>query len=166
MRDIYGRIDREVVSRGPVCWASGRCCKFDEFGHRLYVTGLEAAWAMLHHTRSDEHEAQASVPRNPGLRVLQTSQHGNVSQDAPGTGRPRGGCVFQIDGLCTLRSLRPMGCRVFFCDRGADAWQNELYERFLARLRALHDREGVEYRYMDWRIALREAWPKKGDKYI
>lgn len=155
MRDIYGRIDREVVSRGPVCWASGRCCKFDEFGHRLYVTGLEAAWAAHHHINSDKHEAQASVPRIPALRVLRATLESDIAFDPA---RPRGGCAFQIDGLCTLRALRPMGCRLFFCDRAAEAWQHDLYERFLAELRALHDREGVAYRYMDWRVALRGAW--------
>ena len=37
----------EVVRRErPLCLASGRCCRFEAHGHRLYVTGLEAAWFL------------------------------------------------------------------------------------------------------------------------
>ena len=50
-----------------------------------------------------------------------------------------------------------MGCRVFFCERGTQQWQNELYEAFLARLRALHDDLDLPYRYMEWRGGLEEA---------
>jgi len=32
---------REIASHGAVCRGSGRCCRFEEWGHRLYVTGVE-----------------------------------------------------------------------------------------------------------------------------
>ena len=44
--DLYGRLDADVAHRGPTCWVSGRCCRFDEYDHRLYVTGLEVAWVV------------------------------------------------------------------------------------------------------------------------
>ena len=52
---------------------------------------------------------------------------------------------------------RPLGCRVFFCQQGTEDWQHELYERFLARLKALHEQYDVAYRYLEWRAALAEA---------
>jgi Fe-S-cluster containining protein len=40
--DVYAEVDREVAAAGPVCVASGRCCRFAEYGHILYVSNLEA----------------------------------------------------------------------------------------------------------------------------
>jgi hypothetical protein len=40
---LYGDVDREVAQAGPVCVASGRCCRFKEYGHVLFVSNLEAA---------------------------------------------------------------------------------------------------------------------------
>lgn len=40
---IYRAVDAAVAAAGPVCLASGRCCRFKEWGHVLYLTALEAA---------------------------------------------------------------------------------------------------------------------------
>src|SRR5437867_7094860 len=40
--DLYREVDREVQAAGPVCVASGRCCRFKEYGHVLYLSNLEA----------------------------------------------------------------------------------------------------------------------------
>ena len=40
--DIYAAADRDVAAAGPACVASGRCCRFAEYGHRLYISSLEA----------------------------------------------------------------------------------------------------------------------------
>ena len=40
--ELYAEVDREVAAAGPVCVASGRCCRFKEYGHVLYLSGLEA----------------------------------------------------------------------------------------------------------------------------
>ena len=39
---LYSEVDREVAAAGPVCVASGRCCRFAEYGHTLYISNLEA----------------------------------------------------------------------------------------------------------------------------
>jgi hypothetical protein len=39
---LYEAVDREVAAAGPVCVASGRCCRFKEYGHVLFVSNLEA----------------------------------------------------------------------------------------------------------------------------
>jgi hypothetical protein len=40
--ELYREADREVAAAGPVCVASGRCCRFKEHGHVLFLSNLEA----------------------------------------------------------------------------------------------------------------------------
>ena len=40
--ELYSEVDREVAAAGPLCVASGRCCRFAEYGHVLYISNLEA----------------------------------------------------------------------------------------------------------------------------
>jgi Fe-S-cluster containining protein len=40
--DIYREADAAVRAAGPVCIASGRCCRFKEYGHTLFISSLEA----------------------------------------------------------------------------------------------------------------------------
>lgn len=40
--ELYRAVDREVAAAGPVCVASGKCCRFKEYGHTLFVSELEA----------------------------------------------------------------------------------------------------------------------------
>src|SRR5437764_4889420 len=40
--ELYREADAEVAAAGPVCIASGRCCRFKEYGHVLYLSNLEA----------------------------------------------------------------------------------------------------------------------------
>ena len=40
---VYAEVQREVDARRPRCDMSGRCCHFEAFGHRLYVTSIELA---------------------------------------------------------------------------------------------------------------------------
>src|ERR1700688_3893102 len=40
--ELYAEVDKEVAAAGPVCVASGRCCRFKEYGHVLFLSNLEA----------------------------------------------------------------------------------------------------------------------------
>ncbi len=40
--ELYREVDQAVAAAGPVCVASGRCCRFREFGHVLFLSNLEA----------------------------------------------------------------------------------------------------------------------------
>ncbi len=126
--ELYGQLDDEVRRRGPVCWVSGRCCHFNAFGHRLWVTALEVAWVI---SQLDAHRL------------------GPVDLHAP--------CPFQVDALCTVHAIRPMGCRLFFCQQGTSQWQGEVYERFLLKLRGVHERFELPYLYLEWREGLVQA---------
>ncbi|HSV16100.1 MAG TPA: hypothetical protein VLI90_17700 [Tepidisphaeraceae bacterium] len=127
VRDLYARLRSRIDERRPICVASGRCCRFDEYGHRLYVTTIELAAFVS--------ELQATTP--PPIITPQP-----------------GGCLFQIGKLCGVHAIRPFGCRVFFCDPTAEAWQTEQYEQFHAELKRLHDELAVPYFYVEWRQAL------------
>src|SRR5262245_33226848 len=45
--ELYAEADREVAAAGPVCVASGRCCRFKEYGHVLFLSSVEAE-VLLH----------------------------------------------------------------------------------------------------------------------
>lgn len=46
--ELYRDLDGEVRAAGPVCVASGRCCRFKEYGHTLFVSNLEADFLLAH----------------------------------------------------------------------------------------------------------------------
>lgn len=46
MREFYAEADREIADHGATCWNKGECCRFGQFGHRLYVTSLEIAYYL------------------------------------------------------------------------------------------------------------------------
>ena len=39
---LYDEAEKDIAAAGPVCLASGRCCRFKEYGHTLFVSNLEA----------------------------------------------------------------------------------------------------------------------------
>lgn len=121
---VYREVQQQIDARRPVCVVSGRCCRFEEYGHRLYVTTLELA------------------------RFVNDLE---VKPDADWNGA---GCPFQRVKLCTVHSIRPFGCRVYFCDATSTDWQHGAYERFHADLKRLHEQLGVPYTYIEWREAL------------
>ncbi len=123
---LYQEVTREIDQRRPRCDLSGRCCHFEAYGHRLYVTTLElAAFA------------------------------GQLDQsDGRFIGWDGSGCPFQVGKLCGVHPIRPFGCRIYFCDPSAQEWQNGAYERFHSRLKELHGTFDVPYFYVEWRVAL------------
>lgn len=124
--ELYARVQAEIERRRPVCAISGRCCRFEEYGHRLYVTTIELA-RFVHDL--------APVPSRAGW---------------DGTG-----CPFQKSKLCTVHARRPFGCRMFFCDATSTDWQNAAYEQFHAELKQCHEQLKVPYFYVEWREAIR-----------
>src|SRR5262245_23050961 len=39
---VYAEADAAVAAAGPKCETSGRCCRFKEYGHTLFLSNLEA----------------------------------------------------------------------------------------------------------------------------
>jgi Fe-S-cluster containining protein len=114
---MYHDADRDVAAAGPVCVASGRCCRFKEYGHTLFLTNLEADVLLA-----------AAPPYDPAA----------VTADF---------CPFQQGNLCTAREPRPLGCRVYFCDPTYQETGQHISETYHRRLRALAEEHGTEYLY-------------------
>lgn len=126
---VYVMISDAIQARAPVCDASGRCCNFKKHGHLLYVTGLEAAYLVAHRPeRHSIHDVEEALER--------------------------GDCPFLIGTLCDAHTIKPSGCRIYFCDPSAQDWQHGIYERASKMIRDLHDRFDIEYRYAEWRSLL------------
>ena len=128
VRRLYDELDADIAAHNPECLNRGACCRFEAFGHRLFVTPVELAYF--------------SVVSGGPIRVRLRR-----------TGEP---CPDQVDGRCIARSARPAGCRIFFCDPDSRSWQPGLTERAIARLKELHRRFGVPYAYADWIPALEQ----------
>ncbi len=128
---VYALIADQITARGPSCWASGRCCNFAASDHRLYTTGLEAAYCVQR------------LPK--ALAATDIDQAESA-----------GGCPFQTANICGVHLIKPSACRTYFCDRSAQAWQHDLTEAAIRQIRALHDREAIQYQYAEWRTLLRE----------
>lgn len=143
VRAILAEAEADIAARRPICRSSGRCCKFEAYGHRMYVTAAEAVYFQATHVQeiaTDGDRREAAAVALPQF----------FSQEKPE------GCPYQLGGLCTAREARPLGCRVYFCDENAQGWQAEVYEKYHAMLKALHEATGLPYRYIEWREALRE----------
>jgi Fe-S-cluster containining protein len=90
---IYDWIDRQIASHSDPagkCDACGRCCDFDAYDHRLYVTGPELMYLA----------AGLNVDK---LRAMSS-----------------GRCPYNIDGKCSVYEYRFAGCRIFCCKGDAD----------------------------------------------
>ena len=125
LRSLYADVDLAVADAGPKCEASGRCCRFEEYGHTLFLSEVEAEFLLA---------------------------------GAPGYDKPvsSAACPFQIDGLCTAREPRPLGCRIYFCDPDYQARAAEITESALARLKRHADEIGLGWRYAPLHVFLNE----------
>lgn len=110
IRAVYDQTDAEVARLAPACAISGRCCRFEEYGHTLFVSAPEFALLV----------ADAPPPARP-----------------PDDGAS---CPWQDGrGRCTARDARPLGCRVYFCDPGYQPHASEVAEASIARLKRVVD---------------------------
>ncbi|MBV8677864.1 MAG: hypothetical protein JO355_11950 [Planctomycetaceae bacterium] len=128
LRALYAALDAEVARLGPVCQLSGRCCRFVEYDHVLFLSAPEAMLLL------------ADAP--PPARPLDRGET----------------CPWQdLRGRCTAREARPLGCRVYFCDPAYQDRAPELSEMFLARLKRLADDLGLPWGYAPLHVHLLRA---------
>jgi Fe-S-cluster containining protein len=150
---VYSALADAINLRRPICKTSGRCCRFEEFGHRLYVSTMELAKFVADRAASGEQSAgdrpAQPQPNRPHALPIFTKSAGGL------TGLVGPGCPFQVDGLCQAHEIRPFGCRIFFCDETSTQWQHDMYEQLHGQLRRLHEDLNVPYHYVEWRFALR-----------
>ena len=118
LRRLYEDLRDAIASHAPVCRVSGRCCRFVEYDHVLFLT---------------EPECDLLVSEGPPpVRPL----------DEGAT------CPWQDDGgRCTAREARPLGCRLYYCDPAFETAMHVLAETFVARLKAIHHAHGRAWSY-------------------
>ena len=126
--EIYDDLAVEISRAAPVCELSGRCCRFKEYGHTLFISRPEAE-----------------------LLLEQGLPAGATVDEA--------GCPFQVGGLCTAREHRPLGCRAYYCDPNYAGVGEALSERYLSRLKQLHEATGTPWEYQPLHRFLEEAIP-------
>lgn len=128
LRDLYEALGADIDRLGPSCALSGRCCRFAEYGHTLFVSAPEFALLL------------ADAP--PPVRPLD----GGLT------------CPWQDDlGRCTARDARPLGCRVYYCDPSYEPRGYILGETYVGRLKALCRDRGLAWDYAPLHHHLRRA---------
>lgn len=124
--ELYREADAEISSAKPLCVASGRCCRFKEYGHTLFLSQLEADVLL-----------DCAPPYDPA----------DVTPDF---------CPFQKGNLCTAREPRPLGCRVYYCDPAYQNTMTIINEKYLHQLKKIADEYQTGWRYAPLHVFLRE----------
>jgi hypothetical protein len=133
LRELYAELDATVAGLAPVCLISGRCCRFEEYGHTLFLSSVEADYLV----------SEAPEP----VRPLDDGRT----------------CPWQNDGgRCTARAARPLGCRVYFCDPAYQDAAPALSEQFIARLKVLAERYGLPWDYAPLHRHLHDRFARAG----
>jgi hypothetical protein len=128
LRAVYKDVDEELARAGPVCRLSGRCCRFEEYGHTLFLSAAEALLLI------------ADAP--PPVRAL----------DEGAT------CPWQDrQGRCSARDARPLGCRVYYCDPAFESTMPVVTEQAIGRLKQLAAEHAWPWDYAPLHDHLRAA---------
>lgn len=91
--EIYKWLDWQIRQNNDLagnCNACGRCCDFDGFDHRLFVTTPELLYLAANLCAEN-------------IKPMPTSR-----------------CPYNIDGKCSIYEYRFAGCRIFFCKADKD----------------------------------------------
>ena len=116
---IYVELEKELEAHPQPCTGCGECCHFEKAGHRLYGSSLELAFLKEKHPSPTLHEEDR--------------------------------CPHQIEKSCSVRHERLIGCRTFFRlhSQGETEAVEELYEKFLGKLKKLYRESELEWEYRD-----------------
>ena len=118
---LYAELERDLDARAPRCELSGRCCRFDEFGHELFATALEADYAVSRAPDLPAPEGPGRCPYHQGGRCTNRE------------GRALGCRTFFCDGDRT-EELEALHAR--YLDRARAIDHPPAYGRFPALLEA------------------------------
>jgi Fe-S-cluster containining protein len=91
--EIYNWLDLQISNHSNLaglCDVCGRCCNFESFDHRLFVTTPEVMYLSAKLGGKD-------------IKPMTTSR-----------------CPYQTDGKCTVYKFRFAGCRIFCCKADKD----------------------------------------------
>jgi len=136
--EIYDWLDLQLAENPDLaggCDACGKCCDFENFDHRLFVTPPEEMYLAANLGSED------------------TTSRGSTKLTIK--------CPYNIDGKCSVYKYRFAGCRIFYCKgdsatRLADKkdFQSRLSESALKKFKMICEESGIAYRYIDLATAL------------
>lgn len=93
VRQIYDQIDT-VLQNSPSlagkCSACGKCCSFESFGHRLYITPPELEYLVFQIGKENVRPMKNGV------------------------------CPYNKNGKCSVYNYRFASCRIFYCSGDKD----------------------------------------------
>lgn len=90
VKKIYNWIDSENQKAANHCNICGRCCDFENYDHRLFVTTPELMYLAANLSRQNIKPMKYSV------------------------------CPYNAAGKCTIYNYRFAGCRIFFCQGNSE----------------------------------------------
>jgi Fe-S-cluster containining protein len=140
--EIYKWLDSQICKSAHlsgICGTCGKCCDFESFDHRLFVTTPELMYLAANLGAENVKPMTTSRGSTPRLRSGQASL--------------TTGCPYNIKGKCSIYEHRFAGCRIFSC-KGDTDFQSGLSERALKKLKSLCTEFQVPYRYTDLATAL------------
>jgi len=126
---ILHQADQAADEQRWTCRACGQCCRFEQFGHKLFVTAGELAFLIR--------------PAAP-WQDLRSGTRANPAEM----------CPYQHGNRCLARDSRTLGCRLFFCDPAATDWFSSVYEDIHDQIKRLHAAHGLPYLYVELTTAL------------
>lgn len=90
--EVYECLEHQIQNSNLAgqCQVCGKCCEFDEFDHRLFVTDVELIY----------------LAENTGETQIKAATNGR--------------CPYSFDGKCMIYEYRFAGCRIFCCNGDAD----------------------------------------------
>lgn len=136
--EIYKWIDEQILASNALaghCSACGKCCDFESYDHRLYVTTPEIIYFV----------------EKLGLSNIKQMMNGR--------------CPYQVEGpemvslsnhKCTVYPYRFSGCRIFCC-KSDTTFQSELTEAVIKKFKALCAELQIPYRYLELPVALKKV---------
>jgi len=131
--DLFAQVDASMSSLSHACRQCGECCRFAEYGHRLFVTPMELSYLVAHVGVVRECD-----PTSPAV------------------------CPYLRHDACGIHCHRLLGCRIFLCQGRAEDPGRPSGERWHGILRGLHETHCVPYCYAEWPDALRQLGAPQG----
>lgn len=131
--DLFARVDASMSSPAHACRRCGQCCRFAEFGHRLFVTPMELSYLVAHVDL-----VRMGDPTSPEK------------------------CPYLWNDACGIHPHRLLSCRVFLCQGPEEDPQAPIGEEWHGILRGLHETHCVPYCYVDWPHAARQLGTAQG----
>ena len=92
--EVYITIDAKLASEKPRCASCGKCCNFEKYDHRLFVTSPEMIYFK---------HALGKIPVLPMTKPT---------------------CPYNFDGNCAVYDHRFAGCRIFSCQDSPELQSN------------------------------------------